>query len=252
MGTTIKADRRLDTSYEYIQVFRSKGNASTCGWGVRERDSETDEAKSYICTAHIPTAGAAGIRYVRFMTNTISDGTKDVNISVFYLDQDATSIVLLDTQAIPAPAGNWQADTEYFFELDTIYLQPVVNRRYVICFDSTGVTLQMDTTDSEELYEYTGDASGETSILLSNLTATAECLSFECFGEPTAWVQQTDGGAIDAVNEDWFGTETGDFTDMDHIEIDDGEVATAGGEGTYIAVDLADGQAPTGTISTTG
>lgn len=253
MGTTIKADRRLDTSYDYIQVMRSKGNASTCGFGVRTRDDETSVANSYMCIGHAPVAGGAGISYVRFMTSSITDGTVPINISVFYLDRESTTYTRYATEAIAAPLGNWQASTEYFRELaSTIYLKPVTGRAYYLCIDSLGVTFMQGAIDSDKTSVYVGAASGQTSIDSGDLTPASIAVSFEGFGEPTAWPQQMDGGAIDDESEDWFGTEVGDWTDMSNIEVDDANVATAGGEGTRISVDLADGQVASGTVGVTG
>jgi len=79
------------------------------------------------------------------------------------------------------------------------------------------------------------------------LTDLYSAVSVEAWGDPASWQQDLVGGAILDYNEDWFGTEVGDWTNMSNIEAYGAPTAAVStpGDGALISIDLADGFTPT-------
>lgn len=170
----------------------------------------------------------------------------DLKVGIWSYTRGASSYQLVGHESVSAPTGNWQADTEYYYALvDSIFLQCSLNTYFYLAFYTDGFTF--DCSDDQATVRaavYDGDAFALPTVSIPDDYSRA--ISFEAWGEPAGWAQDLEGGALVAVTEDWFGTEEGDFTGtLSDIEASAGSI-TAAGNGTYVAVDLADGQIATG------
>ncbi|MFA5375995.1 MAG: hypothetical protein WC455_09650 [Dehalococcoidia bacterium] len=252
MGEVIQVTRDLTEPYNRINVYRNKGSASFCGCGARERDEETDLDKTYFMTAYPISSSGGRISHVRFRTGTVTDAAASIKVGFFSQVTTGDDIVYFAERTLAAPHDGvgWVSDTFYTVELETSIAFPgALQTRYYLSFYSPdpGVPIACS-ADSGEQKGWVEN--GDSFIVLGPITpATAHevSVSFEAWGQPAAWQIDLKGGAIAEPTEDWFGTEEGDFTflagDLTNIETD-GPVVLSAGNGSYVAVDLANGQVP--------
>ena len=252
MGEVIRVTRDLTEPYNRINVYRNKGSASFCGCGARERDEETDLAKTYFMTAYPISSSGGRISHIRFRTGTVTDAAASIKVGFFshVTTGDAINQLAVRTIAAPDDGVGWVSDTFYTIELETsVALPGALQTRYYLSFYSPdpGVPI-VCSADSGEQKGWVEN--GDAFLVVGPITpATAHevSVSFEAWGQPAAWQMDVKGGAISEPTEDWFGTEEGDFTflagDLTNIETD-GPVVLSAGNGSYVAVDLANGQVP--------
>lgn len=256
MGEVIRVTRDLTEPYNRINVFRNRGACSFCGCGARERDEETTLDKSYIMTVYPVGSSGGKITHVRFRTGTVTSAVADIEFGFFA--RALTGDVLREEALVTIPAPDdgvgWVSDTFYTIELETvIYLPAALNTEYYLVFYSAdpGVPIACsDDSGTDKGWIENGNIFGAGP--LTPATAHERSISFEAWGQPAAWEADLVGGAISDVSEDWFGTEVGDFTfgagDLTNIETD-GPVVLSAGNGSYVAVDLANGQIPVPSVS---
>lgn len=254
MGEVIRVTRDLTEPYNTINIYKNKGSCGFCGFGVRDRDDETALATTYFDTTYSIAYG--NISHVKFRTASVTDGAASLKVGFFSYTAGDTRLILVGERTLAAPVGGWVGDTVYTIELSSaIYLSSSVGVSYYLSFYSPDPGVKIDCSADSGIrkgYSEAADDFAAGFALISGLTESEVSISFEAWGQPAGWVADLVGGAISDVTEDWFSTEVGDFTflagDLTNIETD-GPVIQSAGNGSYVAVDLANGQIPTGVTS---
>lgn len=255
MGEIIKTTRDTGSSYSGLNIRTNRGSFNACGFGVRDRATETALDTTYFCEVYSPVGGGVSLRHYKFRISTGTATAGPVTFGVWYKDSGSDTYYPVSAIEFDKPASDWQNDTTYYYEDDySVLLPSVPGRTYYLSI--WGEYVKFDATDTgvKRGVTFAGEATAESAIVVGDQTDTNYAVSFEAWGEPTSWERVKDGGAIEELNEDWedagggsYPYCTGTMTDPEKIIGGVTGYAVSGAQNNYIGIDLAAGQIPTTT-----
>lgn len=253
MGQIVQTTRDLSSSYAGLNIVANRGSFNACGFGVRDRDTETALDTTYFCESYLPVGGGVAIEHFRFRVSTGTSTAGQIVFSFWYRDAGSLTLNYVGEVGFDKPSADWQSNTEYYYNADSPVLLPsIFGRTYYVAVWSQYAKLDASDIGSKRGVTYAGDATASAPIVAASQTDSNYAVSFETWGDPIAWDSIMDGGTIEEMSEDWedagggsYPYCTGTMTDPEKIIGGVTGNAVSGAQNNYIAIDLAAGQTPT-------